>query len=178
MFLSNQDIRREIQEGHLIIQPFYDENVQPASVDLILGEGFLILDESKHDIIRLDEKPIYIEYSKGPLVLSPGGFALGTTLESVVLPDNIQGIVEGRSSIGRRGLFVQNAGFIDPGFKGNITLEFYNGNKRPIELVPGSRICQINFGYLSTPANPPYHGKYSGQIGTTGSRSQLDKEYR
>lgn len=178
-FLSDWDIFEAIERGYIGIEPFKKENVQPASIDLILGEGFLTLDEyhEENGVIKLDKEPIYNQRHEGIFRLPAGQFALGTTLEYVTLAPNVVAGVQGRSSIGRRGLFVQNAGWIDPGFEGNITLELYNPNKVPIELKPGMRICQLFFGYTRTRAEHPYQGKYKGQRGTTGSRSHEDREF-
>jgi len=179
-FLSDIDIFEAIEKGYIKIEPFKPENVQPASIDLTLGEGFLTLDENHEEngIIELDKEPIYNQKHEGIFRLPALQFALGTTLEYITLAPNVVAGVQGRSSIGRRGLFVQNAGWIDPGFEGNITLEFFNPNRSPIELKPGSRICQLFFGYTRTRAEHPYQGKYKGQRGTTGSKSFEDKEYR
>jgi dCTP deaminase len=176
MFLSDADILEAISNGDLKIEPFNRKNIQPASIDIILGEGFLVLDHyhEKGGVIRFDEKPIY-QKREGNLILPSGQFALGTTLEYISLSSRIIANVQGRSSIGRRGLFIQNAGWTDPGFEGNLTLEFYNGNSLPIEIKPGMRIGQLTFGYTKTPSQNPYHGKYSKQMGTTGSRSYQDK---
>jgi dCTP deaminase len=175
MDLSDRDIKEEIKNGNIIIEPLNERNIQPASVDLILGNGFLNLDYHNKEggIIRLSEQPIY-QSREGKIIVPAQGFVLGTTLEYVTLSSNITANVQGKSSIGRLGLFVQNAGYIDPGFEGNITLELFNANSLPIELEPGVRICQISFGYTQTPAEHPYNGKYKGQRGVTGSRSFLD----
>jgi dCTP deaminase len=82
--------------------------------------------------------------------------------------------VEGRSSVGRMGLFIQNAGWVDPGFKGEITLELYNANSLPIRLEAGRRICQLVLCSMDKPALKPYSGKYQGQMKSTGSRVYLD----
>lgn len=175
MFLSDRDIRDEIEKGNIKINPFQEKNIQPASIDLKLGDDFLMLDYHKgKGIIKFDEKPDY-ERKRGTIILPPGEFVLGTTLEYVSLSKDLIANVQGRSSIGRRGLFIQNAGWVDPGFEGNITLEIFNANKLPIELSPGIRICQLIFGYTKTPSENPYRGKYLKQKGTTGSRSHEDK---
>ncbi len=83
---------------------------------------------------------------------------------------------EGRSSIGCLGLFIQNAGWVDPGFKGEITLELFNANKCAIELKSGRRVGQLVFAELDRDAQNPYRGKYQGQRGATGSRIFLDAE--
>lgn len=84
---------------------------------------------------------------------------LATTIETIELPENLTAFVEGRSSIGRLGLFIQNAGWVDPGFKGQITLELFNANRLPIELTIGRRICQIIISKVDQEAKP-YSGKY------------------
>lgn len=91
-------------------------------------------------------------------------------MEELNLPDNIAAFVEGRSSWGRLGLFIHNAGWIDPGFLGTITLELFNANSVPIVLSPGERIAQIVFARMSRPAQNAYDGKYQGQKGVTESK--------
>jgi len=86
--------------------------------------------------------------------------------------------VEGRSSLGRMGLFIQNAGWVDPGFEGEITLELFNANRCAIELTSGRRVGQLVFAQLDQPALKPYSGKYQGQRGATGSRVFLDSDRR
>jgi len=135
------------------------------SIDLRLGDDFLVLDyHTGKGVIKFDKEPIY-QKKKGKIIIPPKEFILGTTLEYICVPPNMVSSVQGKSSIGRTGLFVQNAGWIDPGFKGNITLELFNANSLPIELKPGIRICQIFFAYTKTPAEHPYDGKYLGQKG-------------
>ena len=102
---------------------------------------------------------------------------LATTMEFVELPNNLTAFVEGRSSLGRLGLFIQNAGWVDPGFKGEITLELFNANRCAIELNAGRRVGQLVFAKLDEHALNPYRGKYQGQRGATGSKVFLDTEY-
>lgn len=97
-------------------------------------------------------------------------------MEYVELPDNLTAFVEGRSSLGRMGLFIQNAGWVDPGFRGEITLELYNANRCAIELKCGRRVGQLVFAQMDDIALNPYNGKYQGQVGATGSRVFLDNE--
>ncbi len=92
------------------------------------------------------------------------------------MPDDLTAFVEGRSSLGRMGLFIQNAGWVDPGFKGEITLELYNANRCAIEIKAGRRVGQLVFAELDDIALNPYKGKYKGQRGATGSRAFMDKE--
>lgn len=74
------------------------------------------------------------------------------------------------------GLFIQNAGWVDPGFQGEITLELYNANRCAIELKAGRRIGQLVFAQMDNAALHPYNGKYQGQKGATGSKVFLDNE--
>jgi dCTP deaminase len=97
-------------------------------------------------------------------------------METVRLPDNLTAFVEGRSSIGRIGLFIQNAGWVDPGFEGQITLELYNANSLPIRLQAGRRICQLVFCRMDQASDAPYRGKYQGQRNATGSQVSKDRE--
>ena len=179
MFLSDRDIYEAIEKGDIKIDPFTAENVQPGSIDLLLGDNFLLFDSYHIDagVIKFDSESRYSP-RKGSLILPSKEFALGTTLEYISLSPSIVASVQGRSSIGRKGLFIQNAGWVDPGFEGNLTLEFFNASPLPMELRPGTRICQLFFGYTKTSAEHPYSGKYKGQRGTTGSRSYQDREYK
>src|SRR5690606_1603613 len=112
-----------------------------------------------------------------PFVLHPGEFVLGSTYESVSLPDDIAARLEGKSSLGRLGLLTHStAGFIDPGFEGNVTLELSNTATLPIYLWPGMKIGQLCFFRLTSPAEHPYGSekygsRYRGQRGPTASRA-------
>lgn len=99
-------------------------------------------------------------------------------MEYISLPDNLTAFVEGRSSLGRMGLFIQNAGWVDPGFQGEITLELFNANRCAIELTSGRRVGQLVFAQMDASAIQPYNGKYQGQRGATGSRVFLDAEQK
>lgn len=97
-------------------------------------------------------------------------------MEYFELPNDLTAFVEGRSSLGRMGLFIQNAGWVDPGFQGEITLELYNVNRCAIELKAGRRVGQLVFSRMDDTALHPYRGKYQKQKGATGSKAFLDKE--
>ena len=99
-------------------------------------------------------------------------------MEYFCLPDDLTAFVEGRSSLGRLGLFIQNAGWVDPGFQGEITLELYNANRCALKLTAGRRVGQMVFARMDAPALHAYRGKYQGQRGATGSRVFLDREIR
>ncbi len=175
MVLSDKTIYRMLEEGTLTIFPMEREQVQPASVDIRLGNTFSIVEDSPTGIITLDKEIKYKTITSDTYVLLPNQFVLATTMEYFELPDDLTAFVEGRSSLGRMGLFIQNAGWVDPGFKGEITLELYNVNRCAIELKAGRRVGQLVFSRMDDTAMHPYHGKYQGQKGATGSKAFLDK---
>lgn len=166
---------KKIAENELKIQPITQSQYQPASVDLRLGNHFLAIDETSVPYLSLEKAAQYKEFMEEKILIPPHGFVLGTTIEWVKLPNDITAFVEGRSSIGRLGLFIQNAGWVYPGFEGRITLELYNANSVPIELHAGRRICQLVFANLDQ-AGPAYSGKYNGQERAFQSRIYLDEE--
>lgn len=176
MILCDKTLRELIQKGDIVIDPLGENAIQPASIDLRLGNHFLILDDHRMDIIRMDGESTYREIVADFVTIPPHSFVLATTVEYVKVPAYLTMAVEGRSSIGRLGLFIQNAGWIDPGFEGNITLELYNANSLPIVIQAGRRICQVVTQKLDAPSERPYAGKYKGQKQTTGSRIFRDKE--
>lgn len=142
--LSNRDIIHAQNKGWLEINPWRDDQLQPASYDLSIPED---------------------------VVLQPGEFKLLRTFEYIKLSSKVQGQLHGRSSTGREGVLVHiSAGFIDPGFEGTITLECVNLSDKPVSYVAGTRICQIAFTYLKSRADPAYRGRYLGQIEVTPSR--------
>ena len=100
------------------------------------------------------------------------------TVEYIKLPDYITAFVEGRSSLGRLGLFIENAGWVDAGFEGNITLEFFNANSRPLKIYPNMRICQLVFAKMEEPAERGYRGKYYKQRGVMPSKIYMDKDLK
>ena len=134
MILSDKSIHQYLKEGKLKIQPIDDYQIQPASVDLILDKKFLQVSE-EGQLLNLIAPAQYEKIEKEKMILAPHSFVLATTRERVEVPDFLAAFVEGRSSIGRMGLFIQNAGWVDPGFCGQITLELYNANNLPIELL-------------------------------------------
>lgn len=174
MILSDGTIRRMLQEGSLEISPITEEQIQPASVDVRLGNTFSVVEDTSTGIITLENEIKYKTIETDTYLLLPGQFVLATTREYFSLPDNLTAFVEGRSSLGRMGLFIQNAGWVDPGFKGEITLELFNANRCAIELKAGRRVGQLVFAEMDAAAQKPYNGKYQGQRGATGSRVYRD----
>lgn len=142
-----------------------------------IGTSFLVPQRKRFGSVALGDEVKYkkIVLQKGKAFkLRPGQFALATTIESINLPLHLAAFVQGRSSIGRAGLTVQNAGFIDPGFHGHITLELKNETKNTILIRPGYPVAQIVFEQAQG-VERPYTGKYCGQTEATGSRMHLDK---
>jgi dCTP deaminase len=179
--LSDGTIRRLIEDGRITIDPWDPGLVQPASVDLRLGDSFRVFHNHRTSAIDLRDPPanlteeIVIE-DDDAFVIHPGEFALGRTLEWVELPDDIVARIEGKSSIGRLGLIVHaTAGFCDPGWKGTLTLELNNLTRVPIRLYPGLLIAQLSFMALDQAAERPYGSSelgshYHGQVAATESR--------
>lgn len=176
MILSDKKIIELINKKELEINPLDEEQIQPASVDIRLGNHFLKLDENRIEAMSMTDEIKYISFEADEVVIPPNSFLLATTREYIKLPNNLTAFVEGRSSIGRMGLFIQNAGWVDPGFEGNITLELYNANRLPIKLKSGRRICQLVFAQMDQAAENPYRGKYQGQQNSVGSRVFLDED--
>ncbi len=168
-----------------MLDPHDDAMVQPSSVDVRIDRYFRLFDNHKYahidpaedqpDLTRLVEVA-----SDEPFILHPGEFVLGSTYERVTLPDDVAARLEGKSSLGRLGLLTHStAGFIDPGFSGHVTLELSNMATLPIKLWPGSKIGQLCFFRLTSPAEYPYGSgsygnRYQGQRGPTASRSHLN----
>ncbi len=178
MILSDKTIIKMLENGSLSIDPLEKVQIQPASVDIRLGNTFSIVEDSSTGVINLENEITYKRIQTDTYVLLPGQFILATTMEYFRLPNNLTAFVEGRSSLGRLGLFIQNAGWVDPGFRGEITLELFNANRCAIELRSGRRVGQLVFAMMDDIALNPYNGKYQGQRGATGSKVFLDNEVK
>lgn len=176
MILSDKTLKAMIDKKDLVVEPLINDSIQPASIDCRLGTHFLVVEDRDMQIIELNSEIKYREYNGPSITIPPHSFLLATTMEYVKLPDDLTAFVEGRSSIGRMGLFIQNAGWVDPGFEGQITLELYNANSLPIRLEAGRRVCQLVFCRMDQAALKPYQGKYQGQRNATGSRVFKDSE--
>ncbi len=176
MILSDITLTQMLKTGELKMSPLTEGQVQPASIDIRLGNTFSIVEDSSSGIITLESEISYKTIKTDTYLLLPGQFVLATTMEYIELPDDLTAFVEGRSSLGRMGLFIQNAGWVDPGFKGEITLELFNANRCAIELRAGRRVGQLVFAKMDRAAQHPYRGKYQGQIGATGSRVFMDSD--
>lgn len=176
MIISDKTLKKLLKSGELVVTPLAKESIQPASIDCRLGDTFLEIDTSAMSTISMSDEIIYRKVVRDTITIPAHSFILATTVEYFEIPPNITAFVEGRSSIGRMGLFIQNAGLIDPGFKGKVTLELYNANSLPIVLEKNRRICQFVFYFMDQAAENPYKGKYQGQDNTVGSRVFKDSE--
>src|SRR5262245_55353170 len=183
--LSDRSIREAIKAGRLVIDPWEERFLQPASVDLRLGRQFRVF--RNHRLPHIDPKQemanlsdlVEISDDDQPFILHPGEFALAVTVERVEIPDDLVGRLDGKSSLGRLGLIVHStAGFVDPGFKGRLTLELTNVANLPVTLYYAMPVSQISFTRLTTPAEKPYGSgigsKYQEQSGPEPSRYYLN----
>ncbi len=182
MLLSDRDIRSELDAGRVVLDPYDPSMLQPSSIDVRLDKYFRLFDNHKYPFIdpsqEQPELTRLVEVEAGePFVLHPGEFVLGSTFETITLPDDVAARLEGKSSLGRLGLLTHStAGFIDPGFSGHVTLELSNVSTLPILLWPGMKVGQTCFFRLSSAAENPYGSqkygsRYQGQRGPTASRS-------
>lgn len=162
MILSDRDIDHLIKTGKsFLVNPFDEEMLQPNSVDLSLGS----------ELKTLNGK--IIDLSQDTYKLKPKEFLLGSTIEKVAMPYDLCRHIDGKSSIGRLGVFIENSGFVDSGFVGNITLEIYNASDKEFELVYGMPICQILFQTLTSRVMKPYGARnnhYQDSEGTVTSK--------
>ena len=177
MRLSRDDIFIELG-NELEISPLKKEQVQPGSVDLRLGADHGYLEHMEQCDIREDTPGVEQRVADEAITIKPGQCVLATTQETVSIPNYIDAEVRGRSSVGRLFLHIHTAGYIDPGFEGEITLEIVNHSKNTYELPVGMRICQLTFNYLNTPIESGYadkdDAKYADQQGATASRISKD----
>jgi dCTP deaminase len=157
-----------VQRGELVISPFDDALVQPSSYDVRLDQFFSMrrddagtIDPAVDQTDRYDHVEVPAEGSV--FFLPPGRFCLAATFEHLQLPHWMVAQLEGKSSLGRLGLEVHStAGYIDPGFRGHVTLELTNNEKDPIYLHPGMKIGQLVFARMAEAATFPYGSRAAG----------------
>jgi dCTP deaminase len=179
--LSDKTIRAEIEAGRIEFDPYDSDLIQPSSIDVRVDRRFRVFHNARYPYIDvrqpMEELTELVEIEGDePFILHPGEFVLGQTLEKVTLPDDIVARLEGKSSLGRLGLLIHStAGFVDPGFSGNLTLELSNVANLPITIYEGMPIGQISFMRMDGPVEVPYGAKdkgskYQGQGEPTPSR--------
>jgi dCTP deaminase len=185
LVLSDRTIREELAKGRIVIRPLGDGCVQPASVDLHLDRNILVFRNNRVpyiDVRQTNDRltDMVTMGDDDPFMLHPGEFVLGSTLEHVEVPADLVARLEGKSSLGRIGLLIHStAGYVDPGWKGHLTLELSNVSQLPITLYHRMKIGQISFLRLTTPADRLYGSaelgsKYQGQQDPTASKVHLD----
>ena len=185
MVLSDRTIKEEIANKRIIIDPLDVRDIQPASIDVRLDRKILVFRNSRKPYIDVREDvgdltEIEVIEENKPFILHPGEFVLASTLEHIEVPDDIVARLEGKSSLGRIGLLIHStAGYVDPGWKGHLTLELSNVANLPVTLYSGMKIGQISFLRLTSPADNLYGSKalgskYQGQTQPTASRAHQD----
>lgn len=185
MIFSDRTIKEAIADGRISLDPYDPDMVQPSSVDLRCDSNFRVFENHRYAVI--DPKAPQDDLTKSvmasaddPFILHPGEFVLGSTFEVVGLSHDVVARLEGKSSLGRLGLLIHStAGFIDPGFRGQVTLELSNVANLPIAIYPGMKIGQISFYQMTTTADRPYGSpelgsKYQDQAGPTPSAMHED----
>src|SRR3954463_10984152 len=183
--LSDRDIRAAMQAGRVRIDPYDPACLQPSSIDLHLDSDFRVFRNNRYPYIDVrapqpDLTEMVSVEGDEPFILHPGEFVLGQTLEWTELPNDLVARLEGKSSLGRLGLLIHStAGYVDPGWKGNLTLELSNVANLPIALYFGMKIGQISFFKMSSEVDRPYGSpelgsKYQGQSEPTASAFHRD----
>ena len=185
MVLSDRTIKEELAKGRIVIEPLGEGCIQPASVDVHLDRQLLVFRNSRRPFIDVRDdvsdltEMVEIEDEK-PFILHPGEFVLASTYENIELPDDLVARLEGKSSLGRIGLLIHStAGYVDPGWRGHLTLELSNVANLPVTLYYRMKIGQLSYLRLSTPAENLYGSaalgsKYQGQSEPTASRMYRD----
>jgi dCTP deaminase len=181
MVLSDRTIARLLGERRIVIDPYDESLLQPSSVDVRVDRFFRVFHNARYPYIDVREPQEDLTElveldDERPFILHPGEFVLGSTLERIVLPDDVVARLDGKSSLGRLGLLIHStAGFIDPGWDGHVTLELSNVANLPITIYTGMKIGQVSFVQMTEAAEKPYGtgelgSKYQGQMGPTPSR--------
>lgn len=174
--LSDRDIERWMSTEYagygsadpLVIRPMGADALQPAGVDLRLGPVIKIAEaDGAHRIHHLTDD--------GPYLLARGVFVLAATMEHVEIPNGLVGILVGKSSRAREGFAIEDAGYVDPGWRGELTMELDNRSPVPRWLMHGMYICQIRFETLASPSRRLYDGRYQGSVGPIESRATVGR---
>jgi dCTP deaminase len=158
------------------IEPFVEENLQPASLDITLGDKFLV-EKFKGRVMdptvdKMEYRPVAVEEK----LLKPGEFVLGATQEFIHVPDNLTAMLAGKSTFARWVIRVHiTAGWIDPGYRGKVTLEIVNDSSNIIQLHPGMLIGQLVFLEMKRKPDQVYRGKYQDSMDVVGAREEKKK---
>lgn len=158
------------------IEPFVEENLQPASLDISLGDKFLV-EKSKNRVIDVSKDNIeYLPVEVENYPLEPGDFVLGVTKEFIHVPDNLTVMLAGKSTLARMGLQIHiTAGWVDPGYRGKLTLEIVNNSSNILQLHTGMLIGQLVFLEMKKKPDQVYSGKYQDSMDVVGARKEKNK---
>jgi len=164
--IAHSELVRLIRDGTIKIEPFDESQIGPASVDLHVGDIFIVYKKvgrlvhvvDDTDFAEITEEVRVQDY----FVLKPGESVLALTRERITLPDTMCGRIEGRSRFARLGLLVHiTASFMQPGIDNRQVLEMYNASPFPLAIHPGTRICQ--FVFEQTIGSGHYGGRFAAQ---------------
>lgn len=178
MILCDVDIAAALAEGSIVVDPLTQGSIQPASLELHLAEEVVLAPQGQSWQAVDHPLNVVMDYESTPeggRRLLVADFQLGHTVEVVKICDGLAAQVNGKSSLGRLGLLVHaTAGFVDPGFTGQLTLELKNLTRHTMRLRAGMAIAQLVFHKLTQPAQRPYGhpdnvNHYQGQRGATKS---------
>lgn len=176
--LSDRDLVWMMRSREIVVEPLTGP-IQPASIDLHLGPELRVLCGNYDSGTTID--PMYHREPETLLVpfeqyvLEPDDFVQAVTLERIEITAGIEGVVTGKSSLARIGLQIESAGYVDPGWRGQLTLEIKNLGPRSILLRPGMKICQIRFAFLTCKAgraygHPELDSHYQNSVGPVSGR--------
>ena len=172
MILCDWQLSQYIDQGYIIVTPYDKSLVNPASLDIRLGNQFTTTNKTV-DFIGVDptdKESFQTEtLERDEYWLEPGGVVLASMLEDITLPANISAKLFGKSSLARLGLDNSALGaWVDAGWSGVLTMEFFNQQKFAIKLTPGMKCGQLVF-FEHQSASKPYKGRYSKQTPGMGS---------
>jgi len=168
MILSDKSIRELMDSGKLVIEPFDPKQIQPASIDLRISDEIMRA-KGEIDFGRGAE---YEKIKRDEILFPPKTHMLVRTIERVELPNDVGGITKLRSSLSRVGMLFNNAGWVDPGFKGTLTLSVFNANDSPVRVRAGTRFFQLILVRLEGESEG-YSGRYLNQSEVTGAKREV-----
>ncbi len=164
--IAQTELKKLFKQGVIKVEPYDEKLIGPASVDLHVGDQFIVYKKAR-GIFHVTDDANFEDITevvtvKDHFVLMPGESVLALTKEKITLPDNICGRLEGRSRFARLGLLVHiTASFMQPGISNHQILEMYNASQFPLAIHPGTRICQFIFEH--TEGTGHYQGRFAGQ---------------
>lgn len=164
--IAHTELKKLLKEGTIKIEPLDESLIGPASVDLHVGNRFIVYKKAR-GVFHVTDEADFLDITeeivvKDHFVLMPGESVLALTQERVTLPENICGRLEGRSRFARLGLLVHiTASFMQPGISNHQILEMYNASPFPLAIYPGTKICQFVFEYMI--GTGKYQGRFANQ---------------